>query len=371
MATSNQVATGNSSVSEKAVALFQPLTIRGVTLRNRIFMSPMCQYSSDDGFATDWHLVHLGSRAVGGAALITVEATGITPEGRITPGCLGVYKDAHIEKLSQITKFVESRGAVPAIQISHAGRKASTKIPREGGGFIPISEGGWQIIGPSPIPFRPTDGVPHEMTTGEIAGVVEDFVKAAQRSVKAGFKCIEIHAAHGYLLNEFMSPLSNTRTDNYGGSLENRLRITVETAKAVRGAIPSDMPLMMKISAIDWAEGGFILDDSVALAKAVKAVGVDLITTSSGNVVVNQKPEFKPGFNCPFAERIRKDSGILTAAVGLITTPEQANEIVEGGRADAVTLARELLRDPYFPLHAAKALGVKPAFPGQYTPAFL
>jgi 2,4-dienoyl-CoA reductase-like NADH-dependent reductase (Old Yellow Enzyme family) len=361
----------NPSVSEKVAALFQPLVIRGVTLRNRVFMSPMCQYSSDDGFATDWHLVHLGSRAVGGASLITVEATGVTPEGRITPGCMGLYKDEHIAKLSEITKFVESRGAVPAIQLSHAGRKASTRIPREGGGFIPISEGGWQIIGPSPIPFRATDGIPHELTVGEIAGVVEAQAKAAQRAVKAGFKVIEIHAAHGYLLNEFMSPLSNERKDSYGGSLENRLRITIETIKAMRGVIPADMPLMMKISAIDWADGGFTVEDSVQLAIAAKAAGVDLITCSSGNVVANQKVEFKPGFNVPFAEKLRKESGILTAAVGLITQAEQANEIIEGGRADAVTLARELLRDPYFALHAAKTLGVKPAFPGQYTPAYL
>ena len=365
------MATSNPSVSEKVVALFQPLTIRSVTLRNRIFMSPMCQYSSEDGFATDWHLVHLGSRAVGGASLITVEATGITPEGRITPACLGLWKDAHIEKLSQITKFVEARGAVPAIQLAHAGRKASTRVPRDEGTFIPISEGGWQIVGPSPIPFRPTDGIPHEMTAGEIAGAVEAHAAAAKRAVKAGFKIIEIHAAHGYLLNEFMSPLCNTRTDSYGGSLENRIRITIETAKAVRSVIPSEMPLMMKISAVDWADGGFTVEDSVQLAIAAKAAGVDLITCSSGNVVAHQKPEFKPGFNVPFAEKVRKGSGILTAAVGLITEPVQANEIVESGKADAVTLARELLRDPYFALHAAKALGVKPAFPGQYTPAFL
>lgn len=365
------MATSIPSVSEKVVALFQPLTIRGVTLRNRIFMSPMCQYSSEDGFATDWHLVHLGSRAVGGASLITVEATGITPEGRITPACLGIYKDEHIAKLSQITKFIDSRGAVPAIQIAHAGRKASTRPPKDGGGFIPVAEGGWQIVGPSPIPFRPTDGVPHELTAGEIAGVVEAHANAAQRAVKAGFRAIEIHAAHGYLLNEFMSPLSNTRTDSYGGSLENRIRITIETIKAVRGVIPADMPLLMKISAIDWAEGGFTVEDSVQLAIAAKAAGLDLITCSSGNVVAHQKVEFKPGFNVPFAEKVRKESGILTAAVGLITNAEQANDIVESGKSDAVTLARELLRDPYFALHAAKALGIKPAFPGQYTPAFL
>jgi len=365
------MATSNPSVSEKAVALFQPLTIRGVTLRNRIFMSPMCQYSSDDGFATDWHLVHLGSRAVGGAALITVEATGVTREGRITPGCLGLYLDAHIPKLTQITKFVESRGAVPAIQLAHAGRKASTRIPKEGGTFIHKSEGGWQTIAPSPIPFRPDDGIPHELTATEIAGEVEAFAAAAKRAVAAGFKVIEIHAAHGYLLNEFMSPLSNARTDSYGGPFENRIRITLETIKAMRGVMPADMPLMMKISAVDWAEGGWTVEDSVKLGAAAKAAGVDLITCSSGNVVAHQKVEFKPGFNVPFAERVRKEGGIPTAAVGLITQAAQANEIVETGKADAVTLERELLRDPYFALHAAKALGVKPAFPGQYTPAYI
>jgi 2,4-dienoyl-CoA reductase-like NADH-dependent reductase (Old Yellow Enzyme family) len=365
------MATSNPSVSEKPVALFQPLTIRGVTLRNRIFMSPMCQYSSDDGFATDWHLVHLGSRAVGGAALITVEATGVTREGRITPGCLGLYLDAHIPKLTQITKFVESRGAVPAIQLAHAGRKASTRIPKEGGTFIHKSEGGWQTIAPSPIPFRPDDGVPHELTTGEIAGVVEANAAAARRAIAAGFKVIEIHAAHGYLLNEFMSPLSNARTDSYGGSFENRIRITIETIKAMRGVMPADMPLMMKISAVDWADGGWTVEDSVKLGVASKAAGVDLITCSSGNVVAHQKVEFKPGFNVPFAEKVRKEAGILTAAVGLITQAAQANEIVETGKADAVTLARELLRDPYFALRAAKTLGVKPAFPGQYTPAYV
>ena len=365
------MATSNPAVSEKTVALFEPLTIRGVTLRNRIFMSPMCQYSSDDGFATDWHLVHLGSRAVGGASLITVEATGVTREGRITPGCLGLYLDAHIPKLKQITAFIESRGGVPAIQLAHAGRKASTRVPREGGTFIHPADGGWQTIAPSPIPFRADDGIPHELTVGEIAREVEAFAAAARRAIAAGFKVIEIHAAHGYLLNEFMSPLSNTRTDSYGGSFENRIRITIETIKAMRSVIPPDMPLMMKISAVDWAEGGWTVEDSVKLGAAAKAAGVDLITCSSGNVVAHQKVEFKPGFNVPFAEKVRKEAGILTAAVGLITQPAQANEIVETGRADAVTLARELLRDPYFALHAAKALGVKPAFPGQYTPAYI
>lgn len=352
-------------------ALFTPLTIRGVTLRNRIVVSPMCQYSSDDGFATDWHLVHLGSRAVGGAAMVTVEATGVTRDGRITSVCLGIWKDEHIAKLKEITAFVEARGSIPAIQLAHAGRKASTKPPGAGGTFIQPSDGGWQTVAPSPVPFRPDDGIPHELSTDEIAGIVEAFVAAAQRAVAAGFKVIEIHAAHGYLLNEFMSPLANRRTDRYGGSFENRIRMTMETIRAIRGKIPGEMPLFMKISSVDWAEGGWELADSERLAGEAKAAGVDLIICSSGNVVPYQKVEFKPGFQVPFAEAVRRKTGIPTGAVGLITQPAQANEIVEAGQADAIFMARELLRDPYFPLHAAKALGVKAPFPGQYTPAFI
>jgi 2,4-dienoyl-CoA reductase-like NADH-dependent reductase (Old Yellow Enzyme family) len=351
--------------------MFTPLTIRGVTLRNRIVVSPMCQYSSEEGFATDWHLVHLGSRAVGGAAVVTVEATGVTRDGRITAACLGIWKDEHIAKLKQIAGFVESRGAVPSIQLSHAGRKASTKPPGVGGAFIPLAEGGWQHVAPSPIPFRPDDGIPHELTEGEIAGVVGAFAAAAQRAVTAGFKIIEIHAAHGYLLNEFMTPLANRRTDRYGGSFENRIRITLETIRAVRGAIPAEMPLFMKISAVDWAEGGWELADSERLASEAKAAGVDLIICSSGNVVPYQKVDFKPGFQVPFADAVRSKAGVMTGAVGLITQPAQANEVVDTGKADVVVMAREFLRDPYFPLRAAKALGVKPPFPPQYTAAFI
>jgi len=353
------------------VPLFTPLTLRGVTLPHRIVVSPMCMYSSEDGFANDWHLVHLGSRAVGGAAMVTFEATGVTSEGRITPACLGIWKDEHIAKLQQITKFVESRGSVPALQLSHAGRKASCKIPRLGGTFLPASEGGWQTVGPSPIPFRPEDGVPHELTVSEIAAIVEAHAAAAKRAIAAGFKALDLHAAHGYLLNEFMSPLANQRTDHYGGSFENRIRATIETIHAIRGVIPADMPLTMKISAVDWADGGFTLEESVKLARAAKAAGVDLITCSSGNVVPYQKVPFAPGFQVPFAETVRREAGIPTGAVGLITQPAQANEIIESGKADLIVMAREFLRDPYFPHHAAKALGVKIPFPGQYTPAFL
>ena len=355
-----------------SVPLFTPLTIRGVTLRHRILVSPMCQYSSEDGFATDWHLVHLGSRAVGGAAQVCVEATAITPEGRITPACLGIWKDEHIPKLTQIAKFIETHGAVPALQLSHAGRKASTKPPKAGANpFIPQSEGGWLPVAPSPIPFRPEDGVPHQLTAAEIANVVKAHAAAAKRAIEAGFKVLEIHAAHGYLLNQFMTPLANQRTDQYGGSFENRIRLTLETIRAVRDVIPSDMPLSMKISSVDWAEGGWTLDDSVRLAKEAKQAGVDLITCSSGNVVVHQKVDFKPGFQVPFAEAIRQQAGVLTGAVGLITQAAQANEIIQQEQADVIVMAREFLRDPYFPLHAAKALGVKIPFPGQYTPAYL
>jgi 2,4-dienoyl-CoA reductase-like NADH-dependent reductase (Old Yellow Enzyme family) len=354
-----------------SAALFAPLTIRGVTLRNRIVVSPMCQYSSEEGFATDWHLVHLGSRAVGGAAMVTVEATAITRDGRITNSCLGIWKDEHIAKLKQIAAFVSGRGAVPAIQLSHAGRKASTKPPSQGGTFVKKEEGGWQHVAPSPVPFRPEDGIPHELTLDEIAAVRQAYVDAALRAVEAGFKVLEIHAAHGYLLNEFMTPLANQRKDQYGGSFENRIRLTLETIRAIRANMPAEMPLFMKISAVDWAEGGWELSDSEKLAAEAKAAGVDLIVCSSGNVVPYQKVDFKPGFQVPFAESLRSKTGVLTGAVGLITQPSQANEIVESGKADLIEMAREFLRDPYFPLHAAKALGVKPTFPGQYTPAFI
>jgi 2,4-dienoyl-CoA reductase-like NADH-dependent reductase (Old Yellow Enzyme family) len=331
----------------------------------------MCQYSSEDGFASNWHLVHLGSRAVGGAAQVTMEMTAVSPDGRITPHCLGIWKNEHINKLSEIAKFIEAQGAVPAIQIAHAGRKASCRRPAEGGTFLPASEGGWATVAPSPIPFRPADGIPRELSSNEIGGVIEAFSAAARRAVSAGFRLIEIHAAHGYLLNEFMTPLANQRSDQYGGSFQNRIRLTLETIQAVRAVIPAEMPLSMKISAVDWADGGWTIEDSVALAIEAKKAGVDLIVCSSGNVVAHQKVEFTPGFQVPFAERVRHRAGVPTGAVGLITQPGQANEIIHNERADLVVMAREFLRDPYFPLHAAKALGVKVPFPGQYTPAFV
>jgi 2,4-dienoyl-CoA reductase-like NADH-dependent reductase (Old Yellow Enzyme family) len=331
----------------------------------------MCQYSSEDGFATNWHLVHLGSRAVGGAAQVTVEMTAASPEGRITPHCLGIWKDEHIPKLSEIANFIEAQGAVPAIQIAHAGRKGSCRRPAEGGAFLPESEGGWRTVGSSPIPFRPADGVPHELTADEIARIIDSFAAGARRAVAAGFKLIEIHGAHGYLLNEFMTPLANQRSDKYGGSFENRIRFTLETIRAVRRVIPAEMPLSMKISAVDWADGGWTIDDSVLLAIEAKKAGVDLIVCSSGNVVPHQKVEFTPGFQVPFAERVKCHADVPTGAVGLITQASQANEIIQTEKADLIVMAREFLRDPYFPLHAAKALGAKVPFPRQYTPAYV
>jgi len=351
--------------------LFTPFTLRGVTYRHRIVVSPMCQYSSEGGFATNWHLVHLGSRAVGGAAQVTVEMTAVSPEGRITPRCLGIWKDEHIPKLSEIANFIEAQGAVPAIQIAHAGRKGSCRPPAAGGTFLPEEEGGWCPVAPSPIQFRPTDGVPHELARDEIGRLIEAFTAAARRAVIAGFKLIEIHAAHGYLLNEFMSPLTNQRSDQYGGSFENRIRLTLETIRAIRCVIPDEMPLSMKISAVDWADGGWTIEDSVLLATEAKRAGIDLIVCSSGNVVAHQKVEFKPGFQAPFAEQVRCNAGVPTGAVGLITQPAQANEIIQSEKADLVVMAREFLRNPYFPMQAAKELGVKVPFPGQYTPAYV
>jgi len=302
---------------------------------------------------------------------VTVEMTAVSPEGRITPRCLGIWKDEHISKLSQIASFIEAQGAVPAIQIAHAGRKGSCRPPGQGGAFLPQSEGGWVPVGPSSIPFRPTDGVPHQLTADEIARIIESHAAAARRAVKAGFKLIEIHGAHGYLLNEFMTPLANQRSDHYGGSFENRIRITLETIKAVRSVVPPEMPLSLKISAVDWAEGGWTIEESVRLAREAKNAGSDLIVCSSGNVVADQKVDFKPGFQVPFAERVKADAGIATGAIGLITRSSQANDIIQTEKADLVVMAREFLRNPYFPLQAAKELGVKVPFPAQYTAAYL
>lgn len=331
----------------------------------------MCEYSSVDGFANDWHLVHLGSRAVGGAGLVIAEATAVEPRGRITHGDLGIWKDEHIAFLRRIAEFVKGQGAVPGIQIAHAGRKASTVLPWEGTAAIaPDAENGWQVVGPSAIPFREGDPVPHALTVEEIQGIVAAFAAAARRALAAGFEVIEIHGAHGYLIHEFLSPLSNHRTDAYGGPFENRARLALEVIDAVRAEIPAALPLLLRISATDWAEGGWDIAESVELARLAAARGVDLIDVSTGGNVLHAKIPVGPGYQVPFAERIRREAGVPTGAVGLITDAAQAEAVLQEGQADLVLLARELLRDPYFPMHAAQELGAVVRSPKQYARAF-
>jgi 2,4-dienoyl-CoA reductase-like NADH-dependent reductase (Old Yellow Enzyme family) len=349
--------------------LFDPLPIRGITLKSRIVVSPMCQYSSDDGFANDWHLVHLGSRAVGGASLVFAEATAVTPEGRISPEDLGIWKDDHIEYLARIVKFIKSQGVVPGMQIAHAGRKGSTQRPWEGSSKVPLASGGWVPIAPSAVAFSDAYPMPQAMTKLEIREVVEAFAAAARRALQAGFQVLEIHSAHGYLAHEFYSPLSNFRDDEYGGSFENRTRIGREIVSAVRKVWPENLPLFIRISATDWKEGGWDLDQAVELAKQLKPLGVDLVDCSSAGLVVDQKIVAGPGFQVPFAERIRRDANVLTATVGLIETKEQVTEILAKERADLVLMAREFLRDPYWPLRAARELGHKASWPAQYLRA--
>jgi 2,4-dienoyl-CoA reductase-like NADH-dependent reductase (Old Yellow Enzyme family) len=350
--------------------LFDTLTLRGLTLRNRVAVSPMCQYSCVDGVANDWHFVHLGSRAVGGAALVFTEATAVTADGRISPQDLGIWTDAQGEALAPIAAFIRSQGAAAGIQLAHAGRKGSVRRPWDPPGVVPESEGGWaRVDAPSAIAFSSDMLVPHAMTEAEIAGVTEQFVAAARRAVAAGFDVIELHAAHGYLFHEFLSPLSNTRTDRYGGSLENRTRIVRETAAAVRGVWPATHPLFVRISATDWAEGGWDLPQSIELARALKACGVDLIDSSSGGNVAAAKIPLAPGYQVPFAEAIKREAGIATGAVGLITGATQADQVIQSGQADIVLLAREMLRDPYWPMRAAAELGQAIAWPAQYLRA--
>lgn len=350
--------------------LFAPLAIRDITLPNRIAVSPMCEYSSEDGFANDWHLVHLGSRAVGGAGLVMTEATAVEADGRITMPDLGIWKTEHIEPLRRITSFIKSQGSVPGIQLAHAGRKASTRAPWDGGAAVaPGQPNGWQVVAPSAVPFREGDPVPRELTPADIQRLVEAFAAAARRALAAGFEVIEIHGAHGYLIHQFLSPLSNFRTDQYGGSFENRARISLEIVTAVRQEIGPRVPLFLRISATDWTAGGWTIDDSVELSRRVKALGVDLIDASSGGNVVGAKIPVEPGYQVEFAARIRKEAGLLTGAVGLITTAEQAESIVLSGQADLVLLAREFLRDPYFPVHAAQSLGGPVSLPKQYLRA--
>jgi 2,4-dienoyl-CoA reductase-like NADH-dependent reductase (Old Yellow Enzyme family) len=364
-----QAATGTRELTNTRM-LLRPITIRDLTMRNRIGVSPMCQYSAEDGFVNDWHLVHLGSRAAGGAGLVIMEATAVEPRGRISLGDTGIWKDEHVPPLTRIASFIREHGAAAGIQLAHAGRKASVKRPWEGGGPLSEAEGAWQTVAPSPIPFHDADPVPHELTREEIAEIVAAFGAAAQRALQAGFELVEIHGAHGYLINEFLSPLSNHRTDEYGGSFENRIRFALEVTKSVREVWPARLPLFFRISATDWVDRGWTVEDSVGLARRLKALGVDLIDCSSGGNSPLQKIPATPGYQVPFAERIRKDAGIATAAVGLITKPEEANAVVTEGKADIVLLARKFLRDPYFPLQAAIALGEKPFSPIQYARAF-
>lgn len=350
--------------------LFAPLTLRGVTLRNRIGVSPMCQYSSTDGYANDWHLVHLGSRATGGAGLVLTEAVAVSPEGRISPADLGLWHDGHIEMLARITRFISDQGAVPGIQLAHAGRKASTHVPWKGRAAVPESDGGWVPVGPTDSAFEPSYPTPAALDLDGLRRVVAGFVAAAQRALTAGFQVAEIHAAHGYLLHEFLSPLVNTRTDAYGGSFENRARLLLEVARAVRAVWPDSLPLFVRISATDWAENGWEIEQSIQLARHLKAEGVDLVDCSSGGAVPNVQIPAGPGYQTGFARRIRAEAGIGTAAVGMITAPAQADHIIRAGDADLVLLARELLRDPYWPLHAAAALGYKDmVWPNQYLRA--
>jgi 2,4-dienoyl-CoA reductase-like NADH-dependent reductase (Old Yellow Enzyme family) len=350
--------------------LFSRFQLRSVEFSNRIGVSPMCQYSSQDGFATDWHLVHLGSRAQGGAGLVTLEAAAVTPEGRITPDDLGIWKDEHVPGLRRIAEFVHSQEARAGMQLAHAGRKASTASPFDGHGLVLPADGGWQPVAPSAIAFAPTDyAVPAALDHAAITAVVEAFRNAARRALDAGFDFVEIHAAHGYLLHEFLSPLSNLRTDSYGDSFDNRIRLLLEVVDAVRSVWPERLPLFVRISATDWAEGGWNIDESVALARRLRDRGVDLVDCSSGGNVADAKIPVAPGYQVGFAARIRREAGIATAAVGLITEPAQANAIIAEGQADFVFLARAELRDPYWPLHAATALGETVSWPKQYLRA--
>ena len=350
--------------------LFKPLTIKNITLRNRIAVSPMCQYSSEDGFTNDWHLVHLGSRAVGGAGLVLMEAAAVSPEGRITPDDVGIWKDEHIAGLQRIADFIESQGAVPGIQLAHAGRKASHRSPWKDGTALPPTENnGWQTVAPSGIPFTPDEPVPTALDVAGIQKVIDDYRSAAERALEAGFKAVEIHAAHGYLLHEFYSPLSNQRTDSYGGSFENRIRLLLEVVEAVQEVWLPEFPLLVRISATDWTEGGWTGEDSVELARVLKAKGVDLIDCSTGGNVPKANIPVGPLYQTQFAENIRKETGILTGAVGMITTAQEAEVIISEGKADIVLLAREMLRDPYFPLHAALELGADMPWPVQYERA--
>jgi 2,4-dienoyl-CoA reductase-like NADH-dependent reductase (Old Yellow Enzyme family) len=349
------------------VDLFTPITLRGLTIRNRIAMAPMCMYSADDGFANDFHLVHLGSRAIGGVGLVVVEATAVTANGRISPYDLGIWKDEHIEPLKRVARFLEAQGAAPGIQLAHAGRKASSDAPWKGGASLTTAaEGGWPVVGASSIPFTEDDPIPVPLDESGIEHYIQAWEAAAQRALKAGFKVIEIHAAHGYLLHQFLSPISNQRNDQYGGSLENRMRFLLGVTERLRAIIPKDLPLFVRISATDWVEGGWDIEQSVLLGKRLKELGVDLIDVSSGGTVHDAKIPVAKGYQVPFAQRIREEVGIRTGAVGLISDAQYADDIITSGQANLVFLARELLREPYWAIKAQHALEEEPAWPIQY-----
>jgi 2,4-dienoyl-CoA reductase-like NADH-dependent reductase (Old Yellow Enzyme family) len=350
--------------------LFDPLAIRELTFANRVFVSPMCQYSSDDGYANDWHFVHLGSRAIGGAGLVMTEATAVLPEGRISPQDLGIWADGHIEMLARIVSFIHEQGSVAGMQLAHAGRKASTRRPWEAPGKVPESEGGWEkVAAPSALAFTDNYPMPKALTSDGIQEVIAAFAAAARRACQAGFRVVEIHAAHGYLIHEFLSPLSNRRADDYGGSFENRTRLCREIVAAVRSAWPKELPFFVRISSTDWVDGGWNIDESVKLAAQLKPMGVDLIDCSSGGNVPHAKIPVGPGYQVAFAERIRREAEIMTGAVGMITSPVQAEHIIRTEQADAVIMAREFLRDPYWPLRAARELDEQIAWPVQYLRA--
>ncbi len=350
-------------------ALFSPLTIRSITLKNRLVVSPMCQYSAQDGMANDWHLVHLGSRAVGGAGLVFTEAAAVLPEGRISPEDLGIWNDEQIAPLQRITNFITAQGSVPGIQLAHAGRKASTYAPWKPQGQVPVSQGGWQSVAPSALPYYETDHAPKALSVAEIETVVAAFRTAASRALQAGFKVIEIHAAHGYLIHEFLSPYSNTRTDDYGGSFENRIRLLLQIVTAIREVWPVELPLFVRISATEWTDGAWTVDDSVQLANVLKTMEADLVDCSSGANIPGVRIPIVPMYQLPLAAQVKKESGIMTGAVGLITTAQEAESIIASQQADLVFMARELLRDPYFPLHAAWQLGVDVPWHEQYERA--
>ena len=351
--------------------LFTPIKIRGETIKNRVFVSPMCQYSAEEmhGHPTNWHMVHLGSRAVGGAGLVMFEATSVSPEGRISPWDLGIWSDDHINSFRPIAKFIESQGSTPAIQLAHAGRKASHDRPWHGGSLLSTTEGGWETVGPSAIPFSENDSTPNTLSQDDIGKIVQDFGNAAERSIESGIKVIELHFAHGYLACEFMSPLSNKRNDAYGGSFENRVRFPIEIVDKVRSSIPEDIPLFVRISSTEYVEGGWNIEDSVLLSVQLKAHGVDLIDCSSGGNSSSQKLEPYPGYQVPFASQIKSGSNIMTGAVGLITNPQQAEDVLVNGHADAIFIGRELLRNPYWPLSAQKYLDDQSVWSNQYSRA--